>query len=262
MQAQGHKVAMTGDGVNDLLALRQADCGIAVAAGSDAARQAAQLVLLDSSLASLPAVLEEGRRVVNNITRVAGVFFVKTIYSVLLSIVCLLCGLPFPLIPIQITLIDLIIEGYPAFFVSFQPDVRKVRQRFLPSAIGRALPNAISILVCFLLLLALEPWLGLPAEQLQALFYLLVGSVGIQAVFKASWPFDRLRVFLCATMTAGFYTAVVLFHRLLQTALPTPRTLFLLGGFILLSFLLERAATAVLQRAWRFGKQSGKAQTA
>jgi hypothetical protein len=111
---------MTGDGVNDLLALREADCSIAVAEGSDAARQVSQVVLMDSDFSALPSVLSEGRRVVNNITRVAGVFFVKTIYSVLLSIVCLILNIPFPFMPIQITLIDLIIEGYPAFFMSFE----------------------------------------------------------------------------------------------------------------------------------------------
>lgn len=103
LQKKGHAVAMTGDGVNDLLALRQADCSIAMAQGSDAARQISQVVLLDSDFSALPSVLSEGRRVVNNITRVAGVFFVKTIYSVLLSLVCLVLNIPFPFMPIQIT---------------------------------------------------------------------------------------------------------------------------------------------------------------
>ena len=131
LQKHGHSVAMTGDGVNDLLALREADCSIAIAEGSDAARQVSQVVLLNSDFSSLPSVLSEGRRVVNNITRVAGIFFVKTIYSVLLSIVCLLLNIPFPFVPIQITLIDLVIEGYPSFFMSFEPDSRKVSGRFL-----------------------------------------------------------------------------------------------------------------------------------
>lgn len=154
LQKKGHVVAMTGDGVNDLLALRQADCSIAMAQGSDAARQISQVVLLDSDFSALPSVLSEGRRVVNNITRVAGVFFVKTIYSVLLSLVCLVLNIPFPFMPIQITLIDLIIEGYPAFFISFEPDNRRITGRFLPSVLRRAFPNAVSILICFVVLLA------------------------------------------------------------------------------------------------------------
>ena len=98
-QAQGHRVAMTGDGVNDILAMRKADCSIAMAHGSEAARQAAQVVLLDSDFTALPHILLEGRRVVNNMTRVAGVFFVKTIYSILLSLFCVLANLPSPSSP-------------------------------------------------------------------------------------------------------------------------------------------------------------------
>lgn len=247
LQKNDHTVAMIGDGVNDLLALREADCSIAVAEGSDAARQISQVVLLDSDFSTLPSVLSEGRRVVNNITRVAGVFFVKTIYSVLLSVVCLILNIPFPFMPIQITLIDLIIEGYPAFFMSFEPEDRKITGRFLPSVMRRALPNALSILICFLVLLVLSCVMPISTEQFNVLLYLLVGTVGIQAVFKASRPFNKLRVFLCSTMTAGFYLAVFLFHHMLQVSLPTGLTLFLLAGFILLSFLAERGATRLIR---------------
>ena len=154
--------------------------------------------------------------------------FVKTIYSVLLSIVCLILNIPFPLVPIQVTLIDLVIEGYPAFFMSFEPDDRKITRRFLPSVMSRAFPNAAAILLCYLILTVLSRAMPLPTEQSNILFYLLVGSVGIQAVFKASWPFNKLRHFLCGTMTVFFLTAVFLFHSTLQVVLPTPPTLLLL----------------------------------
>lgn len=149
--------------------------------------------------------------------------------------------------PIQITLIDLIIEGYPAFFMSFEPEDRKITGRFLPSVMRRALPNALSILICFLVLLVLSCVMPISTEQFNVLLYLLVGTVGIQAVFKASRPFNKLRVFLCSTMTAGFYLAVFLFHHMLQVSLPTGLTLFLLAGFILLSFLAERGATRLIR---------------
>ncbi len=248
MQRQGRSVAMAGDGVNDLLALREADCSIAVAEGSDAARQVAQVVLLNSDFSALPEVLKQGRRVVNNITRAAGVFFVKTIYSVMLSLVCVLLNIPFPLMPIQIALIDLIIEGYPAFFMSFEPDWRKVSGEFLKDVIYRALPNAISILVCFLVLL-ISSWNTFYVEdQLRTLFYMVVGTVGIQAVFKAAWPLNKLRTFLCVTMTAGFYAAVILFHSLLHTAVPSANTMLIFALMVPLSFLIERSADAVLRK--------------
>ncbi len=248
LQKQGHQVAMTGDGVNDLLALREADCGIAVASGSDAARQVAQVVLLNSDFSSLPAVLAQGRRVVNNLTRVAGVFFVKTIYSVLLSIVCLVLDIPFPFLPIQITMMDLIVEGYPSFFMSFEPDGRKITGRFLPSVLRRATPNAVADTVCFVLWLVVAQAMAVPAEQVETFFYLLVGAIGVQAVLKASWPLNRLRVFLCVTMTVGFYAAAVLFHPILQMELLSAEYLPLLAGFILAGFLLERCVTALIRR--------------
>ena len=248
LRKQGHTVAMIGDGVNDLPALREADCSVAVAAGSDAARQASQVVLLDSDFAALPEVLRQGRRVVNNITRVAGVFFVKTIYSVLLAAACLLLNVPFPLAPIQVTLIDLVIEGYPSFFMALEPDGRRVEGRFLPTVLRRAFPNAFSILICFFLWLAATAALAIPPVQADALFYLLVGTVGIQAVVKASLPMNRLRAFLCATTAAGFYAAVFLFHGLLGVALPMPQTLLLFAGFALASFLIERGMAAAVRR--------------
>ena len=153
--------------------MRKADCSIAMAHGSQAAQQAAQVVLLDSNFTALPNILLEGRRVVNNMTRVAGVFFVKTIYSILLSLFCVLADLPFPLIPIQVTLIDLFIEGYPAFFQSFVPDGRALTGRFLPSVLRRSLPNAMAILLSSAALLLgggagrQNTW-DLPASELPA----------------------------------------------------------------------------------------------
>ena len=215
-QAQGHRVAMTGDGVNDILAMRRADCSIAMAHGSEAARQAAQVVLLDSSFTVLPQILMEGRRVVNNMTRVAGVFFVKTLYSILLSLFCVLTNLPFPLIPIQVTLIDLLIEGYPAFFQSFVPDEQRLTKRFLPSVLRRALPNAIAILLAAAALLLGGGALNLPAGQDLTALYMVIGTVEAEALLKSCLPMSRLRGFLFFTAAAGFFGAVVLFHAILM----------------------------------------------
>lgn len=140
LKSQGHQVAMTGDGVNDLLALREADCSIALADGSDASRQISQIVLLDSDFTNLPQVVMEGRKVIHNVTRTAGVFFIKTIYSVLVSLFCLIANQPFPFIPIQITLVDACIEAYPSFLTILEADIRRIRGRFLPTAFSHALP--------------------------------------------------------------------------------------------------------------------------
>lgn len=250
---QKHTVAMTGDGVNDLLALKEADCSIAVGQGSDAARQTAQLVLLDSDFSVLKNVLMEGRRVVHNVTRSAGVFLIKTIYSVLLCIICLLTNTPFPFVPIQITLIDLIIEGYPSFFLSFIPDSRRVTFKFLPEAMRRALPNAISIAVCFIIYLIMKSMgiIGVSGENTQAnaLLFLLIGTVGLMGVFKMCVPFTKIKAFFAATSAIGFYAAIAvcLFLKdhiinadILHLDAPQMSTLIIFFIFTAISILTER----------------------
>lgn len=174
LQKQGHRVAMTGDGVNDLLAMRQADCSAAMGNGSDAAKQAAQLVLLDSDFAVLRDVISEGRRVVNNLTKSAGVFFIKTIYSVLLSILCLILNTDFPFIPIQITLIDAVIEAFPAFFMFFERSDRRVEGSFLDSALRSALPNGIAIFLGCIAVFFAAPRLGLNHAQMNLVTFFMV----------------------------------------------------------------------------------------
>ncbi|WP_302973014.1 HAD-IC family P-type ATPase [uncultured Ruminococcus sp.] len=258
---QKHTVAMTGDGVNDLLALKEADCSISVGQGSDAARQTAQLVLLDSDFAVLKDVLLEGRRVVHNVTRSAGVFFIKTLYSVLLCAICLLTNTPFPFVPIQITLIDLIIEGYPSFFLSFLPDSRPVHTRFLPEAIRRAAPNAIAIGVCFLFYLLFHAMglFGLSGEQTQAnaLLFLLIGTVGLAGVFKMCQPFTKIKAFFAVTSAIGFYAAIAvclwlqnhLLHLdILHLAVPTPVTLLFFVLLAIAAILTERTLAKTIFR--------------
>ena len=216
LQKQGHRVAMTGDGVNDLLAMRQADCSAAMGNGSDAAKQTAQLVLLDSDFAVLRDVISEGRRVINNLTKSAGVFFIKTIYSVLLSVLCLLLNTDFPFIPIQITLIDAVIEAFPAFFMSFERNDRKVEGTFLRRAFRAALPNSLAIFLGCIAVFLAAPHLGLNHAQMNLVMYLTVGIVSLAGVIKASLPMNLLHGFLSIASVLGFFCAVLLFSTLLQ----------------------------------------------
>ena len=218
-----------------------------------AARQAAQVVLLDSDFTALPSILLEGRRVVNNMTRVAGVFFVKTIYSALLSLLCVLTNLPFPLIPIQVTLIDLFIEAYPAFFQSFVPDGRKLTARFLPSVLRRALPNAIAILLSSAVLLLGGGALGLPAGQLPLALYLVIGAVEAEALLKSCLPMTPLRGFLFVTASAGFFCAAVLFHAVLSLPPLLPETVPAVLLLSALSILAERLCAWGLRHLPRLG---------
>lgn len=233
LQSKGHRVCMTGDGVNDLLAMRQADCSAAMGNGSDAAKQTAQLVLLDSDFAVLRDVIFEGRRVVGNLTKSAGVFFIKTIYSVLLCLLCLLLNTDFPFIPIQITLIDAVIEAFPAFFMSFEPNDHRIEGTFLGSAVRNALPNSIAIFLCCTAILLISPNLGVDRTQASLIMYLTVGIVSLEGVVKASLPFNLLHGFLSIVSVLGFFCAVLMFSPILQLPQLTANGAFLLAATVI-----------------------------
>lgn len=248
LKDDGHVVAMTGDGVNDVLALREADCSIAMAEGDSATRQIANLVLLDSDFTSLPDVLFEGRRVVNNLTKVASIFFIKTIYSFLLALICIVTNLAFPFIPIQITLIDLAIEGYPSFFLSFEGDKTKVHKGFLKTVLTNALPNALLVILNIVVVYLYSQSANLSAiETTTVMYYLLVG-VSLLAVIRACMPFNPLRIFLAVTTTVGVYVAAFLFQSLLHIETLTSNTLPLFLIMITISAIIRIIVELVKKR--------------
>ncbi|MGF1993092.1 HAD-IC family P-type ATPase [Enterococcus casseliflavus] len=254
LKAKQRTVAMTGDGVNDVLALREADVSIAMAAGDSAARQIANFVLLDSDFTTLPDVLFEGRRVVNNVTKASGIFFIKTIYSFLLSLVCILTSSAFPFLPIQITLIDLAIEGYPSFFLSFEENKAPIKGRYLPTVLLNALPNALLVLVNYFAIRFLQTDYGWSQFDTTTLLYYLLIGISCIAVIRACLPLNPLRLFLAITTTVGIYVAAMLFHGLLEVGFLTAVTLpYFLGMMALniclyvgLSFLTKRFSAKVL----------------
>ena len=217
-QRQGHKVAMTGDGVNDLLALREADCSIAIADGSDASRQIAQVVLMDSDFTHLPQVVMEGRKVIHNVTRTAGVFFIKTIYSVLVSIFCVLTNTPFPFIPIQITLIDACIEAYPSFLTILESDTRQIKGSFLSTAIWNAAPFGI---VAAVMIGVTTLFLPMASGEKQTIVYLTLIIISMTAVIRSCIPFNVLRGFICVTMICGTFGALVILPGLFEISAMT-----------------------------------------
>lgn len=246
LQKNGHKVAMTGDGVNDLLAMRQADCSAAMGNGSDAAKQTAQLVLLDSDFAVLRDVISEGRRVVNNLTKSAGVFFIKTVYSVLLSVLCLFLNTDFPFIPIQITLIYAVIEAFPAFFMSFERSDKKISGSFLDTALRSALPGSIAIFIGCDAVYFAAPLLGLSHAHMNLAMYLVVGIVSLAGVVKASLPMNALHAVLSMVSALGFFCAVMLFSPMLglpQLNISTAKLLSLIAApCVLLALFLKLPA--------------------
>lgn len=245
LQDRGHTVAMTGDGVNDVLALKDADCSIAMASGSDAARQVAQLVLLESNFSALPDVVMEGRRVVNNITRTASLFLVKTIFSFLLAVLSAVFGLSYPLDPLHLTLIGIVAEGIPSFILALEPNRDRVKGDFLKTVFGRALPSALLIVLYLMIVRVLSPYLSASPMELTTLGVYLTGSIWLMQLFEVCRPFDKLRAVLWGLMTAGFFGAAILFHGFFELGMLSMRTLPV--------FLILAAACYPLQKLLQAG---------
>lgn len=248
LQRKGHTVAMTGDGVNDMLALREADCSIAIAEGSEAVKQLSQIVLLNSDFSCLPDVVLEGRLVVNNVTRVASVFFIKTIYSIFLTIVCAVMNIPFPFIPIQITLIDLVVEAFPAFLTLLESNVEKIQGKFLPVVFAKAAPNGLGVLACILFIEFTASFFNINQYQSMTMMYLCVALISMQAVIVSCIPMNKLRLFVCTCMVGGFMLAILLFHSLLHLVFLPYQLMILTVFIVLLGLLIKEITRFLLQR--------------
>ena len=211
LQAAGHTVAMTGDGVNDVLALKEADCGIAMASGSDAARNIAHLVLLDSNFEALPDVVYEGRRSINNLQRSATLFLVKTIFSIGLSLLFLFLPLAYPFEPIQLTLASALTIGLPSFVLALEANRNRVQGHFLRNVTSRAIPSAAAIVFNVALLSLIGPYCALNEAEISTLCVLLTMFTGLMTIYRLSVPFTTLRKILFAVVCAGLLAAVFFF---------------------------------------------------
>lgn len=211
LKAAGHTVAMTGDGVNDVLALREADCSIAMAAGSDAARQVSQLVLLDSNFANLTRVLMEGRRVINNISRAASLFLVKTIFSFLLSLVVILSSAAYPFVPIQLTLISSLAVGIPSFFLALAPNKSRLSGSFMAKVLRRALPGAMTIVLTCITLMIIGHLLAFSKAEISTLSCILTGVAALMVLYGVCQPLNPLRTLLFWTVTVAFIGMLLAF---------------------------------------------------
>ena len=236
LQAKGHTVAMTGDGVNDVLALKDADCGIAMASGAQAASQVAQLVLLDSDFAALPGVVAEGRRVINNIQRSASLFLVKNIFSFLLSIVALALPLAYPFQPLQLSLVTFATIGAPAFFLALEPNHELVHGKFMRNVLRKALPGG---LTDFLLVFCAQGFgyaFDIPSDMVGTICTLVILCVGLQILWGVCIPFTPLHWAIWGSMTVAGVGGVFLLARWL------PLVRLDLGGTLVLVVLLALSA--------------------
>lgn len=223
LQAEGHTVAMTGDGVNDVLALKASDCSVAMASGSDAARNVAQLVLVDNDFASMPAVVAEGRRSINNLQRSASLFLVKTLLSITAAFLFIFLPWQYPFVPIQLTLISAFTIGLPSFVLALEPNKDLVRGHFLPNAVVHSVPGAVCAVVSIVVLTIVgNEAIGLDYRQVSTLCVMVVGLLGIMLVIRLSIPFTPLRWGLLVVVIGGLLIGVVGFGWLFDIAPFTP----------------------------------------
>ncbi len=193
LKDQGHCVGMSGDGVNDVLAFKQADVSIAMASGSDIAKSSANLVLLDSNFDALPEVLYEGRRIINNIQRVATLFLTKTIFSSLLTIWTMIMPFEYPFIPIHLTFVSSFTIGIPAFFMALEPNYQRVENKFLENVIKVSLPAALSALISIITIYAMASVMHYSSEIITQLSLITIAMNGCLVLTKVSHPFSILR---------------------------------------------------------------------
>ncbi len=202
LKEAGHTVAMTGDGVNDVLALKDADCSIAMASGSDAAAQASQLVLLESDFSCMPEVVLEGRRVVNNIQRSASLFLVKNIFSFLLSLLSVVFMFTYPLEPSQISLISMFTIGIPAFFLALEPNKNRIKGHFLTNVFLKALPAAITDALAVGALVIFGRTFEVDSTAISTAATMLLAIVGFMILYKISAPMNKIRTAILAGSAA------------------------------------------------------------
>ena len=211
LQARGHKVAMTGDGVNDVLALKEADCSVAMAAGSEAARNVSQLVLVNNDFAAMPDVVAEGRRTINNVERSSSLYLVKTIYSIILAVFFVFSALSYPFQPIQLTLIGALTVGFPSFVLALQPNKNIVRGNFTFNIIARAAPAALCVAGNIILTASLSGVFSVTQEQVSTIAVYITALIGLMLILRLSIPMNLLRGAMLAISVAGLLIACIFF---------------------------------------------------
>ncbi|WP_288659285.1 cation-translocating P-type ATPase [uncultured Enterococcus sp.] len=225
---QKNTVAMTGDGVNDILAMKEADCSIAMASGNEATIQAAQVALLDSDFSRMPEIVAEGRRVVNNIERSASLFLVKNIFSFLLSVFSVLFALTYPLEPSQITLISLFTIGFPSFLLALEENKNRIEGKFIVNVLEKAIPGGLTDMTVVGTLVVGGVILHLNKTDVSTASTMLLTAVGFLVLYKICHPLNQFRGRIILFCAAGILFSVVFLHKLFSISAISPVSILLL----------------------------------
>lgn len=252
LQRNGHTVAMTGDGVNDILALRDADCSIAMASGSDAAAQAAQLVLLESDFSRMPEVVAEGRRVVNNLERSGSLFLVKNVFSLITSILAICFSVVYPLRPSQVSLISMFTIGIPGFLLSQMPSSKLIHGSFVENILKRAIPGGLADVFMIACALVFGNLLGLNSEDTSTIATLLIATVGFLYIYSIIKPLDNYKSFTLFGCMLGLIFCTAFLPTLFSMSHMHWKAWVLFGALMVAAYLTLRFCTFAVNSIWEF----------
>ena len=260
LKEAGKTVAMTGDGVNDVLALKDADCSIAMASGSEAAAQASQIVLLESDFSCMPQVVLEGRRVVNNIQRSASLFLVKNIFSFLLSLFSVVFMFTYPLEPSQVSLISMFTIGIPAFFLALEPNKNIIKGHFLTNVFLKALPAALTDALAVGSLVVFGKTFGVGEQDISTAATMLLAIVGFMILYKISAPMNKLRAGILGGCIAGLLFCSIYLNQLFAISGMTTKCIMLFVVFAIATEPVLRYLTILLGKGrFYYRRLRGKA---
>lgn len=248
LKEAGHTVAMTGDGVNDVLALKDADCSIAMASGSDAAAQASQLVLLESDFSCMPEIVLEGRRVVNNIQRSASLFLVKNIFSFLLSVASVVFMFTYPLEPSQVSLISMFTIGVPAFFLALEPNKNMIKGHFLTNVLLKALPAALTDALAVAALVIFGRTFDVSSTDISTAATMLLAIVGFMILYKISAPMNKIRFSIVSGCIAGLLFCSIFLKDLFAITSMTKECIMLFVVFAIATEPVLRYLTTLVEK--------------
>lgn len=255
LQKNGHVACMTGDGVNDVLAMKEADCSVAMAGGSGAARSVCDFVLMSSNFSVMINILNEGRRVINNIDKISSLYLVRTIYSIMLAVIYIFLPFAFPFEPVQMTVVNALVVGIPTFFLALRPDIKKPESRFTDGLLKSSLPAAVTVVFVVLAVQVIQVRFGLSPAETSTICSFLIGSVGFFVLFTVSRPLNvwigsmlalSAAVYILLFTVTGFIGSIFSLGSLLNINASIYLTLLLAG--LCLFWLLRRGACAVIGR--------------
>ena len=235
LKQNGHTVAMTGDGVNDVLALKEADCSIAMASGSDAARNVSEIVLLDSNFEAIPKIIEEGRRTINNIERSSSLFLTKTIYATLLAIIFLFVPMNYPFEPIQLSLVSTLTIGIPSFILALEPNKNRVQGNFFINVLKKSLPGGLTIVINVISVMVVSKIFNINPNEISTMAVILVAITGFILLYKICYKFNLLRRILFISLIIAFFSSIIGLKQVFE--LVTLEPIYII--YILLVFILD-----------------------